>query len=484
MINALFVVSASTGEAVQITGADRICSDPIWMSDGLVLAGSIVTGGKVGSVWTAFSGVFGKPNVQIAKINPSDKTVRVVLDDVGAPRKVTLSSRGDQLYFSTSGDYYEHPHLVVGDRTKGRVRSVGDAGWVEDIRHSGDRGLEVSYRQNAKTSVADLQPDSQELTNLRQIGSAYDWTNDGAGDLSWVDADETVEYLARSAKQPSKLFGFRRERLELGREETVTWKNGRGETLKGSILYPTGYVAGRRYPLIVDAYPIAHADGWMDSMESNQTWAAAGYVVFMLGERAPDVWMNATDKAFGAEGKGPDGFRVGLDDLLSGVDALAARGVIDPQRMCLYGHSNGGGAVSYFVTMTDRFKCAVVAAPASTNWVGWALWTTGGRSAINMASGGYDIDHDPEDFVKMSAVFSLYKSKTPMLIESGDDDPVLVDAIGVYNAVREAGVAVTFVRYPGQGHVLTGDAMQDFWNRQMAFFATYLQVPPTKTKAQ
>ena len=126
----------------------------------------------------------------------------------------------------------------------------------------------------------------------------------------------------------------------------------------------------------------------------------------------------------------------------------------------------------------------VVAAPASTNWVGWALWTTGGRSAINMASGGYDIDHDPEDFVKMSAVFSLYKSKTPMLIESGDDDPVLVDAIGVYNAVREVGVAVTFVRYPGQGHVLTGDAMQDFWNRQMAFFATYLQVPPAKTKAQ
>jgi dipeptidyl aminopeptidase/acylaminoacyl peptidase len=482
LINALFVVDASTGATAQITGPDRIFYDPIWMNDGSVLAGSIVTGGRIGSIWSALSGAFGKPDVQIATVNPADKSVHVLFDNVGAPRKLTLSNRGDQVYFSTSGDYYEHPHLMAGDLTSGRIRSMGESSWVTDIRHSGGNGVEVSYSQNSKPFVADLRPDSQELTNVRKAGSAYDGTNDSAGGLIWVDADEAVQYLARSANQPSKLFGFRREGLEFGREETVTWTNSRGEMLKGSLLYPVGYVAGRRYPLIVDAYPITHADGWMDSMESNQTWAAAGYVVFMPGERAPHVWMNAADKAFGAEGKGPDGFKVGLDDLLSGVDALAVRGVIDPDRMCLYGHSNGGGAASYFVTMTDRFKCAVVAAPASTNWVGWALWTTGGRSAINMASGGYDISRDPEDFIKMSAVFSLYRSKTPMLIGCGDDDPTLVDAIGVYNAVRDAGVPVTFVRYPSQGHVLTGDAMQDFWSRQMAFFATYLQAAPATPK--
>src|SRR5258708_15231353 len=105
MINALFVVSASTGEAVQITGADRIFYDPIWMSDGLVLAGSIVTGGKIGSVWTAFSGVFGKPKVQITKINPSHKSLPLLLDGGGAPRQPTPSSRGDPIPFSTSGDH-------------------------------------------------------------------------------------------------------------------------------------------------------------------------------------------------------------------------------------------------------------------------------------------------------------------------------------------------------------------------------------------
>jgi dipeptidyl aminopeptidase/acylaminoacyl peptidase len=85
-----------------------------------------------------------------------------------------------------------------------------------------------------------------------------------------------------------------------------------------------------------------------------------------------------------------------------------------------------------------------------------------------------DFNQDIDGFIKMSAVFNLHKSKTPMLIGCGDNDTALVDAIAVYNAVRDAGTPVTFVRYPGQGHVLTGAAMEDFWTRQMAFFAKYL----------
>ena len=214
----------------------------------------------------------------------------------------------------------------------------------------------------------------------------------------------------------------------------------------------------------------------MHSMGGNQTWAAAGYVVFKPSERAPHVLPNGlSNPAFAARGKGPAGFEVALDDVVSGVDELSRRGIIDPSRVCLYGLSNGGSAVSYLVSMTNRFKCAVVAAPAMADWLYPAVLQTGARAAMNAGSGGMDFNKDINDFVKMSAVFQLCKSKTPMLIVCGDNDPSLVDAISIYNAVRDTGTPVTFVRYPNQGHALTGSAMADFWRRQMDFFGNYLQ---------
>ncbi len=50
----------------------------------------------------------------------------------------------------------------------------------------------------------------------------------------------------------------------------------------------------------------------------------------------------------------------------------------------------------------------------------------------------------------------------------------------LYNVLRAAGARVTFLRYPDQGHVLTGAALRDFWRRETDFFATYLR--PEKTE--
>jgi dipeptidyl aminopeptidase/acylaminoacyl peptidase len=45
----------------------------------------------------------------------------------------------------------------------------------------------------------------------------------------------------------------------------------------------------------------------------------------------------------------------------------------------------------------------------------------------------------------------------------------------MYNALRWLGKEVTFLRYPDQGHGLTGEALQDFWERENAFFDRYLK---------
>ena len=55
---------------------------------------------------------------------------------------------------------------------------------------------------------------------------------------------------------------------------------------------------------------------------------------------------------------------------------------------------------------------------------------------------------------------------------------MLFRSVEMYNRLREFGRPVALVRYPHQEHGFTGAAMEDFWAREMAFFAQYLKPHP------
>jgi dipeptidyl aminopeptidase/acylaminoacyl peptidase len=210
-------------------------------------------------------------------------------------------------------------------------------------------------------------------------------------------------------------------------------------------------------------------------MSGNQAWASAGYMVFKPGPRAPHSAPNCSGApAFCAAGRGPAGLDVMVEDVMSGIAELDRRGLIDRDRMCLYGHSNGGGVVDYLVTRTDAFKCAVAVAPVLPNWLGTPfLWyeSLGLMSHLAKTTPW----KNPEAYVQLSAALHADKVKTPMLLADGDEDGAfLLGSIEMYNALRAAGADVALLRYPDQGHTLTGLALQDFWQREMAFFSAYL----------
>src|SRR3546814_1241805 len=43
-----------------------------------------------------------------------------------------------------------------------------------------------------------------------------------------------------------------------------------------------------------------------------------------------------------------------VDDVMSGVDELIRRGLVDADRMRVYGHSNGGAVVDYLITQRSE----------------------------------------------------------------------------------------------------------------------------------
>jgi len=213
-------------------------------------------------------------------------------------------------------------------------------------------------------------------------------------------------------------------------------------------------------------------------MGMNQAWASMGYMIFWPDPRTPPTWGNPFKSAtFDMAGKGPEGWDVAEDDVLSGVDELINRGLADPERIGLYGFSNGSALVNNLVTRTNRFKCAVSVGPALTDWVRSSFLNTGNWVAA--FDGGVTVWDDPAGYVKLSAVFFLNKVKTPMLLAVGDDDGALLDSIEMYNGLRYFGQDVTLLRYSNQGHGFTGAALEDFLQREAAFFDKYLS--PKKT---
>jgi dipeptidyl aminopeptidase/acylaminoacyl peptidase len=253
--------------------------------------------------------------------------------------------------------------------------------------------------------------------------------------------------------------------------------------MEGTLLKPPNYQAGWKYPLIVDAYPLMDGSNWYNPMFGNQAWASNGYAVFRPSPRAPLAWINPwKSAAWSAVAKGAPGWNVTVDDVLSGVGALVREGIVDPDRMCLYGFSNGGGVVNYLVTRTPLFKCAVSVAGALSDWVRPSLLNSGSASWLSDWAGA-TLWGDPRSYIELSAVFGLKNVHTPMLLADGDKDgDFLLDTIEMYNGLREANIDVTLLRYADQGHGFTGAALRDFWSREMLFFAGHLGNPPDRGK--
>jgi acylaminoacyl-peptidase len=260
----------------------------------------------------------------------------------------------------------------------------------------------------------------------------------------------------------------------LGIQEVIRWRNSHGDEREGVLILPVGYRVGTVYPAIVDAYP-QQMDGFKGSeMAGNQAWASRGYVVFFPNPRPPHFARALSRKRDRLLATGPNGWATAIDDVVSGVDAVVAKGIVDRNRVGLYGFSNGGGVVNYVAAQTDRFRCAVSVSAVLPDWLTSALIDT--DSGVLALAGGVTPWDDPSAYIQLSAVYQARGIQIPYLLAVGDEDQhgFTLGAIEMYNALRHFGADVTFLRYRRQGHGFSGAAMADFWDREDAFWDAHL----------
>jgi dipeptidyl aminopeptidase/acylaminoacyl peptidase len=472
----LFVVDALNGVTRRVTDGNGSWFHPAWAPDGQHVACVAMTGDGIS---------LSQDRSQIVILDLATGEFRQISMEPGLKYKPEWAPNGRSIAYLLSRNTISRPSVIVREGVAFDKafpvpfidRQILAYQWASNstflVRYRDGPSSPAGIVDIHTPGVADVV--ARDATLAQEITSV---SGSKSGAVAWTQYDPrnltTIHYLSPGKKKPHVIARLNplSSNYDLPSATVITWRNAHGDVMQGSILLPPGYEPGRRYPVILDAYPMMTGSDWANPMMGNFAWASMGYVVFRPSGRAPHVWVNPwTTKAWSLSAKGASGWSRTVDDYMSGVDEIVRRGIAKQDRICLYGFSNGGGVVDYLVTETNRFRCAVTVSAAAIDWVRPALLST----HFDPIWVGMTIDDNTAEYVNLSSVFRLSRVNTPMLMANGDlEVSFLLDGIEMYNGLRRLGKTVTFVRYPDQGHGLAGAALSDFWNRELAFFASHL----------
>lgn len=268
-----------------------------------------------------------------------------------------------------------------------------------------------------------------------------------AGDLYWLPAEG-----GGSPRKITAVFDYLDEDFFLPRQEAIQWTGADGATVEGLLFYPLEYTEGRRYPLVVQTHggPAASDKfGFQSWSNYVQVLTAKDYVVFKPNYR-------------GSTGYGDDVLRDMVGhyfnqahlDVMTGVDHLIARGLVDGERMVKMGWSGGGHMTNKIITFTDRFKAASSGAGA-VNWIGMYA-----QSDVRIYRtpwfGGTPWEEDaPIDvYWEHSPLKDIAKVTTPTLVLVGQNDVRVPppQSIELYRALRTNGVPTHLYIAPREPH--------------------------------
>jgi len=228
----------------------------------------------------------------------------------------------------------------------------------------------------------------------------------------------------------------------------MRWKSSKdGRAIEGWVITPPGFDPSRKYPLILEIHggPVANY-GPRFAFEL-QLFAAAGYVVLYANPRGSDSYGAEFGNLIHHDYPGDDYF-----DLMSGVDAVIARGFVDERNLFVTGGSGGGVLTAWIVGKTDRFRAAVVAKPV-INWYSFVLTSDMTSYFYKYWFSGFPWDHEAE-YMRRSPLSLVGQVKTPTMVMTGEADfrTPISESEQYYQALKLRRVDTALVRVPGASH--------------------------------
>jgi dipeptidyl aminopeptidase/acylaminoacyl peptidase len=259
-----------------------------------------------------------------------------------------------------------------------------------------------------------------------------------------------------------------------GRETVHRWTSRDGTEIEGILLLPEAAAAAAGLPLVV----VVHGGPTNASTSVFLAGAHRGDALLLVQAGCAVLLPNPR----GSTGRGVDFMAANIGDLgggdladiETGVESLAASGVVDPARVGIVGLSYGGYMSAWAAVRSSTFAASV---PISglMNWLSFHNTSNVGR---------FDeifLDSDPYDakgaHLERSPVMYVRGSRTPTLLLHGDADLAcpISQAQEFYQGLATEGCETALVTYKGAGHGMTErEQVIDVSNRIVDWFTRHL----------
>jgi dipeptidyl aminopeptidase/acylaminoacyl peptidase len=232
--------------------------------------------------------------------------------------------------------------------------------------------------------------------------------------------------------------------------EVVQWRSKDSALVEGILIKPKNYDSKKKYPLLVVIHGGPTGIDLPDPVPTYVypivQWVEKGAVVLRVNYRG--------SAGYGEKFRSLNVGNLGVGDMwdvVSGIEYLNRKGIIDTSRMGCMSWSQGGYISAFLTTNTNIFKAISVGAGIS-NWVTYYVSTdiTPFTQQYLQATPWADMNV----YLKTSPMTNINKASTPTLIQHGEFDKrvPISNAYELYRGLQDRGIPSKLVVYKGFGH--------------------------------
>ncbi|HEX6179994.1 MAG TPA: S9 family peptidase, partial [Chitinophagaceae bacterium] len=414
-------------------------------------------------------------NKQSNPLINSGITSDIVMIDIASKKMTTLVTNPTGDFFSrwnpegtafvygsavtdSTSNFYKNNRLFIYDMNTKTSREIAqDIDENKFVLDWNKSGLFLGALEKTKQKLFSVDPASGKTTALSIPldlvgGMSFSKNTDMVvvGGRNYADLNEIYfgrfnQPLTKLTNSSAQIAGW-----NTPANEVISWKSKDGAEIEGVLLKPKNYDPSKKYPLLI---VIHGGPTGIDLPDPTPTyvypivqWVEKGALVLRVNYRG--------SAGYGEKFRSLNVRNLGVGDMwdvVSGVESLQKKGMIDTARMGVMGWSQGGYISAFLATNTTIFKAISVGAGIS-NWVTYYVNTdiTPFTRQYLQATPWNDM----AIYMKTSPMTNINKARTPTLIQHGEFDRrvPIPNAYELYRGLQDRGVPSKLIVYKGFGH--------------------------------
>ena len=369
------------------------------------------------------------------------------------------------VYGSTIDDsttnFYKNSRLFIYDmKTKASreiAKDIDEHRYVVSWHKSGlyigaqEKTKQKIFTVDLKTGATKWVPVQLDIINSTSFSKQTDdivLTGRNYADLVEVFSGKLNQPLKKISNNNAQIAGWNTPINEI-----IQWKSTDGADIEGILLKPRNYDPKKKYPLLVVIHGGPTGTDYPDPTPTYvypiMQWVEKGALVLRVNYRG--------SAGYGEKFRSLNVRNLGVGDMwdvVSGIESLDKKGLIDTSKMGCMGWSQGGYISAFLTTNTKIFKAISVGAGIS-NWVTYYVNTD--ITPFTRQYLGATPWSDMDIYLKTSPMTNINKASTPTLIQHGEFDKrvPIPNAYELYRGLQDRGIPSKLIVYKGFGHGIT-----------------------------